>query len=172
MNTCVLCFSRRNALQWMIRSRSRWYSVRMSDGGSARTRPRLSKLRAAAGASSRSRSSSRNRTTSCRRIAAIVRHSMRWRPDCGMAVLEGSENRQESNRRHDGDVFERPKIEQIGIAGNDVICVAGHRRLEKPIVGLVSYLSEPWRRPHPEGRSLDDREKIKHLVTGPTDVSV
>ena len=32
-NTCVLCFSRRNALQWITRSRSRWNAGRMGSSG-------------------------------------------------------------------------------------------------------------------------------------------
>ena len=39
--TCVLCFSRRKAVEWMIRSRSRWKSLRVGDAGSAIRRPRL-----------------------------------------------------------------------------------------------------------------------------------
>ena len=39
--TWVLCFSRRNALEWMIRSRSRSNAVRNSSGSSGRSRPRL-----------------------------------------------------------------------------------------------------------------------------------
>ena len=40
-NTWVLWASRRNALAWMIRSQSRRKSVRVGDGGSSRSRPRL-----------------------------------------------------------------------------------------------------------------------------------
>src|SRR5581483_3690537 len=38
-NTWVLCFSRRNALAWTIRSRSRWKAVRSGSGSSSRSRP-------------------------------------------------------------------------------------------------------------------------------------
>src|SRR5215212_5601302 len=38
MNTCVLCFSRRNALEWTIRSRSRWNGVRSGESSSATAR--------------------------------------------------------------------------------------------------------------------------------------
>ena len=41
MKTCVLCLSRRNAFEWMIRSRSRSNAVRNSSGSSGRSRPRL-----------------------------------------------------------------------------------------------------------------------------------
>src|SRR4051812_24686534 len=37
MNTCVLCFSRRNALECTIRSRSRWNGVRSGESGSGTT---------------------------------------------------------------------------------------------------------------------------------------
>src|SRR5215218_2736088 len=38
MNTCVLCFRRRNALEWTILSRSRWKGVRWSESGSGSAR--------------------------------------------------------------------------------------------------------------------------------------
>src|ERR687893_1218071 len=38
MNTWVLCFSRRNALECTIRSRSRWKGVRWSESGSGSSR--------------------------------------------------------------------------------------------------------------------------------------
>src|SRR5205823_760600 len=34
MKTCVLCFSRRNAFEWTIRSRSRWNGVRSGESSS------------------------------------------------------------------------------------------------------------------------------------------
>jgi len=37
-NTCVLCFSRRKALLWTIRSRSRWKGVRRRQSASSRAR--------------------------------------------------------------------------------------------------------------------------------------
>ena len=45
--TCVLYSSRRNAREWMTRSRSRWYCVRQSGGGSGCLRPRVSPLNCA-----------------------------------------------------------------------------------------------------------------------------
>ena len=39
MKTCVLCFKRRNALVWMILSRSRWKSVRRGEGSSQESLP-------------------------------------------------------------------------------------------------------------------------------------
>ncbi|CPL73399.1 Uncharacterised protein [Bordetella pertussis] len=39
--TWVLYSRRRNALEWMMRSRSRWNSVRFSGGGSLCLRPRV-----------------------------------------------------------------------------------------------------------------------------------
>src|SRR4051812_12471433 len=48
MNPCVLCFSRRNALEWTIRSRSRWNGVR-SDESSSVTARRAGYERAASG---------------------------------------------------------------------------------------------------------------------------
>src|SRR3990172_8439576 len=42
MNTCVLCFSRRNAFEWRMRSRSRWNSVRTVEGFSGDSPPRPS----------------------------------------------------------------------------------------------------------------------------------
>src|SRR5213593_836508 len=71
MKTCVLCFSRRKALQWMIRSRSRWYSVRTGEGPSLRSRPRLAKLLAARGESADS-SSLRRRATALRSTSVIL----------------------------------------------------------------------------------------------------
>src|SRR3546814_10310438 len=41
MKTWVLCLSRRKAVEWMIRSRSRWKQVRVSLSGSGWKRPRL-----------------------------------------------------------------------------------------------------------------------------------
>src|SRR5436190_9845549 len=38
MNTCVLCLRRRNDLEWMIRSRSRWKAVRRGDSSCWRGR--------------------------------------------------------------------------------------------------------------------------------------
>src|SRR3954452_11225607 len=38
MNTCVLCLSRRKALQWTIRSRSRWNGVRTGESSSSTSR--------------------------------------------------------------------------------------------------------------------------------------
>src|SRR5918992_1988545 len=38
MNTCVLCLSRRNALECTIRSRSRWNGVRWSESSSGSSR--------------------------------------------------------------------------------------------------------------------------------------
>src|SRR5215211_3244632 len=38
MKTCVLCFSRRNAFEWTIRSRSRWNGVRSDESSSATAR--------------------------------------------------------------------------------------------------------------------------------------
>src|SRR4051812_30890717 len=38
MNTWVLCLSRRNALEWTIRSRSRWNGVRWSESSSGMSR--------------------------------------------------------------------------------------------------------------------------------------
>ena len=49
-NTCVLCLRRRNALVWMIRSRSRWNAGRIGSSASGRSRPLLSALLAACGA--------------------------------------------------------------------------------------------------------------------------
>ena len=39
--TCVLCFRRRKAVAWMIRSRSRWNSLRVGEPGSFTSLPRL-----------------------------------------------------------------------------------------------------------------------------------
>src|SRR5690606_2675482 len=49
-NTWVLCLSRRKAVVWMIRSRSRWNSERVRLDGSANSRPRLIHGSAAHGA--------------------------------------------------------------------------------------------------------------------------
>src|ERR671934_1015934 len=38
MYTCVLCFRRRNALQWTTRSRSRWNGVRTGESSSSSSR--------------------------------------------------------------------------------------------------------------------------------------
>jgi hypothetical protein len=39
--TCVLYSSLRNAVEWTMRSRSRWNSLRVGAEGSAKRRPRL-----------------------------------------------------------------------------------------------------------------------------------
>ncbi len=38
--TCVLCARRRKAVEWMIRSRSRWNSLRVGEADSGKRRPR------------------------------------------------------------------------------------------------------------------------------------
>ena len=67
--TWVLCLSRRNALEWMIRSRSRSKAVRNSSGSSGRSRPRLAVDLVAAGLS---RSSSASRATRSRRRSSVA----------------------------------------------------------------------------------------------------
>src|SRR3989442_15967195 len=62
MKTCVLPFSRRNGLEWTMRSRSRWNGVRSGHGSSSRTRPRVSYERTASEESARS-SCSRTRVS-------------------------------------------------------------------------------------------------------------
>src|SRR3982074_3091715 len=54
MTTCVLRRSRRKALEWTIRSRSRWKGVRRRHGSSGLTRPRDSYEGTASGDSHRS----------------------------------------------------------------------------------------------------------------------
>src|SRR5690554_1908954 len=58
MKTWVLCFKRRKALEWMIRSRSRWKQVRKAYFSSANLLPRDSRAFIAPGARRRSSSSS------------------------------------------------------------------------------------------------------------------
>ena len=57
MKTWVLCLSRRKDLVWMMRSRSRWKSVRRGLGSSSTLRPRESRDLTAKGERDSSRSS-------------------------------------------------------------------------------------------------------------------
>src|SRR5215216_3141131 len=72
MKTCVLCFSRRKAFEWTIRSRSRWKGVRSRHSSSSSyARPRVSYERTASGDSqvsscSRTRASNSSATRPAR----------------------------------------------------------------------------------------------------------
>jgi hypothetical protein len=60
MNTCVLCFSRRKALQCTMRSRSRWNGERSEhSSGSGCSLPWLADERTASGSSSTSSAAAR-----------------------------------------------------------------------------------------------------------------
>jgi len=65
MNTCVLCLSLRNDLQWSMRSRSRWKPVRRGQGAMGVSRPRERALKAASGLSMLNSSASRLFLMSC-----------------------------------------------------------------------------------------------------------
>ena len=66
MKTCVFPFSRRNAFEWTMRSRSRWNGVRTLDSSSGSALPRVSYERIAKGESD----SSRARIRSSKPVAA------------------------------------------------------------------------------------------------------
>src|SRR5437764_9879438 len=70
MKTCVLCFSRRNAFEWTIRSRSRWNGVRSGESSSGWAR-RAGYDRAASGDSADS-SSAAMRSGNSEAAAVVV----------------------------------------------------------------------------------------------------
>ena len=73
--TCVLWRRRRNALEWTIRSRSRWNGVRRRHSSSGASRPRVSYERTASGeshCSSCSRTASAKPSATCPAISDIL----------------------------------------------------------------------------------------------------
>src|SRR3954451_4754976 len=73
--TCVLCRSRRKALEWTMRSRSRWNGVRRRHSSSTASRPRVSYERTASDeshCSSCSRTASAKPCATCPHISGIV----------------------------------------------------------------------------------------------------
>src|SRR5687767_13718068 len=85
MNTCVLCFSRRNAFEWTIRSRSLWKGVRWSESGSGSSRT-----------AGYERVASGERPSSCRSIRSRNEVRASWAmsaADCGTSFCRWRKGR-------------------------------------------------------------------------------
>src|ERR671934_1441347 len=143
MYTCVLCFRRRNALQWTTRSRSRWNGVRTRESSSSSSR-RAGYERCASGdrnASSRAEMRSRKATgvAGTRTTSILPRGAGGFRPPLSTLAPPFGDLEPE-DQQQDGAQVDRQLDQDVAGVGErrDHVFTAGSRQSPRLLKATIT----------------------------------